>query len=88
MVRRVNLSHGNYRKLEWYEGNQFITLAWRHAQGAERGELMLEMQAVQHLSTTYLVYKGKLSYDEMVALAREGGLDAVKNEEADWRKWD
>ena len=89
MVRRVNLSDGRYRKLEWYQDDHFVTLAWRHAQGAEKGELMLELQHIHLLSpTTYLVYKGKLSFDEMVALAREGGLDAVKNEEADWRNWD
>ena len=87
MVRRVNLSDGRYRKLEWYEGDLFITLAWRHAQGAEKGELMLEMQHVQELSTTYLVYEGSSSFDELVALARKGGLDSIKNEE-DWRKWD
>ena len=88
MTRRVNLSDGSYRNLEWYQDDHFVTLAWRHAKDAETGELMLEMQDVQHLSTTYLLYKGKLSYDEMVRIAREGGLDAVKNEEADWRKWD
>src|SRR5271157_3448613 len=89
MTRRVNLSDGRYRKLEWYQDDHFVTLAWRHAQGAEKGELMLELQHIHLLSpTTYLVYKGKLSFDEMVALAREGGLDAVKNEEADWRNWD
>jgi len=87
MVRRVNLSDGRYRKLEWYENDLFITLAWRHAQGAEKGELMLETQHVQELSTTYLVYEGSSSFDELVGLARKGGLDSIKNEE-DWRKWD
>src|SRR5271157_2292377 len=87
MVRRVNLSDERYRKLEWYENDLFITLAWRHAQGAERGELMLEMQNVQELSTKYLVYEGSSSFDELVGLARKGGLDSIKNEE-DWRKWD
>ncbi len=81
MVRRVNLSEGRYRKLEWYEGNQFITLAWRHARGAENGELMLELQHVQELSTTYLVYEGNLAFDDLVGLARVGGLDAIRNEE-------
>ena len=87
MVRRVNLSDGRYRKLEWYQDDHFVTLAWRHAKDAETGELMLEMQDVQLLSTTYLVYKGKLSYDDLALLARKGGLDSIKNEE-DWRKWD
>ncbi len=87
MVRRVNLSDGRYRKLQWYEGDLYITLAWRHAQGAEKGELMLEMQHVQELSTKYLVYEGSSSFDELVELARKGGLDSIKNEE-DWRKWD
>ncbi len=81
MVRRVNLSDGRFRKLEWYENDLFLTLAWQHAQGAERGELMLEMQHVQELSTTYLVYEGDLSFDELVGLARKGGLDSIKTEE-------
>jgi hypothetical protein len=38
------------------------------------------MQDVQHLSTTYLVYKGVVSFDDLVGIAREGGLKAVKNE--------
>src|SRR5271157_6655066 len=63
MVRRVNLSEGHYRKLEWYENDLFITLAWRHAQGAESGELMLELQHIQELSMTYLVYEGSSSFD-------------------------
>ena len=88
MVRRVNLSDGRYRKLEWYEDDLFITLAWRHAQGAESGELMLEMQHVQGLSQTYFVYNGNLTFDELAALARAGGVDSIKNEETqgEWVK--
>jgi len=86
VVRRVNLSDGRYRKLEWYENDLFITLAWRHAQGAERGELMLEMQHVQELSTTYLVYEGGSSFDELLGLARKGGLDSIENEQ-NQREW-
>ena len=81
MVRRVNLSGGRYRKLEWYEGDQFITLAWRHGMNEEVGELMLELQHVQEMSTTYLVYKGSSSFDDLVGLARKGGIDSIKNEE-------
>src|SRR5271157_5406189 len=81
VVRRVNLSDGRYRKLEWYENDLFITLAWRHAQGAERGELMLEMQNVQELSTKYLVYEGSSSFDALAGLARVGGLGSIKTEE-------
>src|SRR5271157_4283287 len=73
MVRRVNLSEGHYRKLQWYEGNQFLTLAWRHGAREERGELMLELQHVEDLSTIYLVYGGNLSFDDLAGLAREGG---------------
>jgi hypothetical protein len=86
IVRRVNLSDGRYRKLEWYEGDQFITLAWRHAQNAETGELMLEFQDVQHLSTKYLAYEGDLPFDDLAGLARQGGLDSVKNE-GNRREW-
>src|SRR5271157_5416733 len=86
VVRRVNLSDGRYRKLEWYENDLFITLAWRHAQGAERGELMLEMQHVHELSTTYLVYEGGSSFDELLRLARKGGLDSIENEQIQ-REW-
>jgi hypothetical protein len=87
MVRRVNLSDGRYRKLEWYEGDQFITLAFRHAKDADRGEIMLEIQQVQELSKTYCVYEGNLTFDDLVGLARESGLKAVRNE-GDWREWD
>ena len=83
MVRRVNLSDGRYRKLEWYENDLFLTLAWRHAQGAEKGELMLEMQHVQELSKTYLVYQGGSSFDDLAGLAREGGMDSIKNDETE-----
>ena len=86
MARKVNLSDGRYRKLEWYEGDLFLTLAWRHAQGAERGELMLEMQHVQELSTEYLVYEGSSSFDDLALLARKGGLDSIKNEN-NQREW-
>jgi hypothetical protein len=85
-VRRVNLSQGRYRNLEWYEGDLFVTLGWRHARNADRGELMLQIQNVQHLSSTFLVYDGNLTFDILAGLAREGGLKAVRNE-GDWRKW-
>ena len=80
ITKDVCLSEGRYRKLEWYEGDQFIVLAWRHAKDAETGELMLELQRVQDLSKTYLVYQGGSSYEDLAGLAREGGLDPVKNE--------
>src|SRR3972149_1181712 len=47
-VRRVNLSDGRYRNLEWYEDDLFVTLGWRHASNADKGELMLQIQNVQH----------------------------------------
>jgi hypothetical protein len=86
IVKDVNLSDGRYRKLEWYEGDLFLVLAWRHAKDAETGELMLEIQQVRDLSKTYLVYQGGLSYDELAALARQGGMEAVRNERnrQDW----
>jgi len=86
-VRRVNLSGGRYRNLEWYENGLFLTLAWRQAKDAPRGELMLHIQNVQHLTTTYLVYHGRLTFDDLVGIAREGGLKAVTNA-GDWREWD
>ena len=30
ITKDVCLSRGRYRKLEWYEGDLFIVLAWRH----------------------------------------------------------
>ena len=88
ITKDVNLSQGRYRKLEWYENDLFLTLAWRHGMNEEVGELMLEMQHVQELSTTYLVYEGDLSFDELASLARGGGLDSIKNEETqgEWVK--
>jgi hypothetical protein len=80
ITKDVNLSDGRYRKLEWYEGDKFIVLAWRHARDAEEGELMLEIEDAQDLSKTYLVYQGALSYDDLAVLAREGGLDSIKTE--------
>jgi hypothetical protein len=86
-VRRVNLSRGRYRKVEWYEKDQFITLAWRHARNAAEGELTLELEHVHELSKTYLVYEGNLTFDALAGLARQDGLKAIENEE-DWREWD
>lgn len=79
-TKDVNLSHGNYRKLEWYENDQFLTLAWRHGKDEAVGELMLEVQDTRDLSKTYLVYKGGSSFDDLAALARKGGLDSIRNE--------
>jgi hypothetical protein len=38
------------------------------------------------LSTVYLVYEGDLSFDDLVGMARKGGLDSIKNEETQG-KW-
>lgn len=86
IVRKVNLSEGRYRKLEWYQDNLFLVLAWLHAKDAPTGELLLEIEQVQDLSTEYLVYRGALSYDELVGLARDGGMEAVRHEgnRQDW----
>jgi len=70
MVRRVNLSDGRYRKLEWYQGDFFLVLAWRHGKNEETGDL----------SKTYLVYQGGSSYDDLARLARVGGMEAVRKE--------
>lgn len=71
ITKDVNLSDGRYRKLEWYQGDEFIVLAWRHGMREERGELMLEVQATKDLSKTFLVYQGNSSFDDLAALARE-----------------
>ena len=42
---------------------------------------MLELQHVQELSNTYLVYEGSLTFDALAGLARQGGLKAIKTEE-------
>jgi len=81
ITKDIDLSDGRYRKLEWYEGDLFLTLAWRHGRNEETGELMLELQRVQDLSKTYLVYQGGSSFDELAGLARESGMEAVKNQE-------
>jgi len=81
-----DLSDGRYRKLEWHEGDLFLVLAWRHAKNAETGELMLEIQETRDLSKTFLVYRGHSSFDELAALAREGGMEAVRNER-NRREW-
>jgi len=52
----------------------------------EFGELMLEIQQVRDLSKTYLVYQGGSSYDELAGLARESGMDAIRNER-NRREW-
>jgi hypothetical protein len=86
VTKRVTLSRGRYRKLQWYEEDHFLTLAWRHAKGALAGELTLEMQHVQELSTVYLVYLGDLSFDELADQARKGGLSSIRNEQT-LRQW-
>ncbi|MBI5251784.1 MAG: hypothetical protein HY912_20010 [Desulfomonile tiedjei] len=80
VTKDVNLSSGRYRKLEWYEGDEFIVLAWRHAKDAEEGELMMEIQKVRDLSKTYLVYTGSSSYEDLVGLAREAGMESIRDE--------
>jgi hypothetical protein len=51
ITKDIDLSDGRYRKLEWYEGDQFIVLAWRHGMH-ECGELMLEIQNTRDISKT------------------------------------
>jgi hypothetical protein len=80
ITKDVNLSEGRYRKLEWYQGDHFIVLAWRHGMSEETGELMLEIQETRDLSKTYLLYHGSSSFDDLAGLAREGGMEAVRNE--------
>lgn len=80
ITKDIDLSDGRYRKLEWYEGDLFVVLAWRHAKDATTGELMLELQDSRDLSKTYLVYEGSSSFDELAALARVGGLGSIRNE--------
>lgn len=79
MTKDVNLSRGRYRKLEWYESGLFFVLAWRHGMNEDRGELMLEIHDTVKLSKTYLVYEGCLTFDDLAALARESGMEAVRN---------
>jgi len=86
ITKDVDLSDGRYRKLGWYEDDLFLTLAWRHGMREEFGELMLEIQQVRDLSKTYLVYQGGSSYDELAGLARESGMDAIRNER-NRREW-
>jgi hypothetical protein len=81
IVKDVNLSKGRYRKLEWYENDQFITLAWRHGRNEKEGELALELQNARDLSKIFLVYKGGSSFKDLAELAREGGLAPIRNEE-------
>lgn len=80
ITKDVNLSDGRYRKLEWYEGNFFLVLAWQHGKNEETGELMLEIEDTGDLSKTYLAYQGSLSYDDLAVLAREGGMGSIRNE--------
>lgn len=86
VTKDITLSDGRYRKLEWYECDLFLVLAWRHAKDAEAGELMLEIQQVRNLSKTYLVYQGGSSFDDLAGLARESGMEAIRNERnrQDW----
>ena len=42
---------------------------------------MLEIEDTGDLSKTYLVYRGGSSFDDLAALAREGGMEAIRNEE-------
>lgn len=51
---------------------------------------MLELQKVNDIFTTYLVYRCTSSYDDLADLARQGGLEAVRNEsnQGDWGEMD
>jgi hypothetical protein len=92
ITKDVTLSRGRYRKLEWYEGIFFLVLAWRFGINDERGELMLEIHDTGDLSKTYLVYEGCLTFDDLAALGRESGMEAIRNEgnRQDWAEkvWD
>jgi hypothetical protein len=80
ITKDIDLSDGRYRKLEWYQGDLFVVLAWRHGKNEEMGELMLELQDTRNLSKIFLVYQGDSSFDELAELARVGGLDSIKTE--------
>jgi hypothetical protein len=86
VTKDIDLSGGRYRKLEWYEGDLFLVLAWRHGMNEEAGELMLEIQETRDLSKTFLVYQGDSSFEDLAGLARVGGLDPVRNE-GNRREW-
>jgi hypothetical protein len=80
LTKNVSLSRGRYKKLEWYGGHFFLTLAWRHGKSEKRGELALEMENTRDLTKTFLVYDGNLTFNRLAELARESGLVGVKNE--------
>ena len=80
ITKDVDLSDGRYRKLEWYQDNLFVVLAWRHGKHEETGELMLEIQDTgtcpRRTSCIRAVHPLMIWLD----LAREGGLEALRNE--------
>jgi hypothetical protein len=86
ITKDVNLSDGRYRKLEWYQGNHFVVVAWLHGMDEEFGELMLDIQQVEDLSKTFLVYRGSFGFEDLAELARVVGLDSIRNE-GNRRQW-
>ena len=76
---------GRLKKLKWYEGNQFITLAWRHGIKEEVGELALELEKTNDLSRACLVYGGASTYDDLAQRVRQGGLEAIRNDLKDFQ---
>jgi len=52
----------------------------------EIGALMLEMQDTRDLSKTFLACQSGSSFDDLAGLAREGGLEVVRNE-GNRREW-
>ena len=76
---------GRLKKLKWYEGNQFITLGWRHGIKEEVGELALELENTNDLSMVWLTYGGASTYDDLAQRVRQGGLEAIRNDLQDFQ---
>jgi len=74
------LRDGKYRLRGWNESDQFVVLVSLDGLHGDFGKLMLEVRDTRDLIKTYLLYESALSFDELAALATDGGLGAVRNE--------
>lgn len=87
VTKDITLSAGRYRKFEWYQGNRFISLAFRWGKEQPEPEIGLQIQDVNTLRSEFLVYHGALGYDHLVDLVERKGIRGIRNAKTanEWR---
>jgi hypothetical protein len=87
VTKEITLSHGRYRKFEWYEGRRFISLAFLWGNNQPDPEIGLQIQNADTLANEFFVYQGALSYDNLVTAAKKSGIRGIwgAKKTAEWK---